>query len=122
MGLNQSIHSDPIADYMATDRLFHDLRGRREMAEVIAEEKGMFLSDMHRSSFEHKEAQLQREKKLKMELQLARARIEELQNLLSSKKHLPKLTKDVGEALNQDSPPSYQTVMSTPPEYSSINK
>ena len=86
MGLNHSIHSDPIADYMATDRLFHELRGRREMAEVIAEEKGMFLSDMHRSSFKHKEAQLKREKKLTMELKLARARIEELQDLLSSKK------------------------------------
>ena len=88
------------------------------MAEVIAEEKGMFLSDMHRSSFEHKHNTTRKE--TQMELQLARARIEELQNLLSSKKHLPKLTKDV-ETLNKDSPPSYQTVMGTPPEYS-INK
>ena len=78
-------HTDPIVYYHATDKMFHEMRAQREMAEVMAEEDGLFLSVMHRDQVKHREAQLKREKELKLELKLAEERIEELQNLLPEK-------------------------------------
>jgi hypothetical protein len=104
MGLAQSIHTDPIVYYHATDKMFHEMRAQREMTEVMAEEDGLFLSVMHRDQVKHREAQLKHEKELKLELNLAKKRIEELQNLLPGKKLINAVQK-------QDDPPSYDVAV-----------
>lgn len=104
MGLIQSIHTDPIAHYHATDKMFHELRGQREMAELIAEEDGLFLSVMHRNQVKNREAQRKREKELKLELKLAKERIKELQDLLPAKKLIDSFQK-------QHDPPPYDVAV-----------
>ena len=104
MGLTHSIHTDPIVYYHATDKMFHEMRAQREMAEVMAKEDGLFLSVMHRDQVKHREAQLKREKELKLELKLAKERIEELQNLLPGKKLINAVQK-------HDDPPSYDVAV-----------